>query len=141
MCSLSICTAEEIKIPIGSALALSEEEVMEIKGRDMLTGLPKPVTVSTNEVVQAIAEELVEIAKAVKTVLQETPPELASDIIDKGMVITGGTALLRNLDQFISQAVGVPCYVAEEPLLCVAKGTGVALDNLDSYKKSILSAK
>jgi rod shape-determining protein MreB and related proteins len=82
-----------------------------------------------------------EIVKAVKTVLQDTPPELASDIIDKGMVMTGGTALLRNLDHYISQSVGVSCFVAEEPLLCVAKGTGVALDNLDSYKKSILSAR
>ncbi len=134
-------TAEEIKITIGSALGLNEEELMEIKGRDNLTGLPKTVTVSTNDVVQAISDELSEIARAVKIVLQETPPELASDIIDKGMVMTGGTALLRNLDHYIAGAVGVPCFVAEEPLLCVAKGTGVALDNLDSYKRSILSAK
>ncbi len=134
-------TAEEIKITIGSAVLLSEEEVMEIKGRDMVTGLPKPITISTNQVVEAIQEELKEIVRAVKTVLQDTPPELASDIIDKGMVMTGGTAMLRNLDHYISQAVGVPCYVAEEPLLCVAKGTGVALDHLDSYKKSILSIK
>jgi rod shape-determining protein MreB len=134
-------TAEEIKINIGSALALPEEEVMEIKGRDMITGLPKPITVSTNQIVEAIQEELKEIVKAVKTVLQDTPPELASDIIDKGMVMTGGTAMLRNLDHYISQAVGVPCYLAEDPLVCVAKGTGVALDHLDSYKKSILSIK
>lgn len=134
-------TAEEIKITIGSALGLNEEEVMEVKGRDMISGLPKTVTVTTNEVVQAISDDLTEIARAVKNVLQETPPELASDIIDKGMVMTGGTALLRNLEHYISQSVGVPCFLAEEPLLCVAKGTGVALDNLDSYKKSILSAK
>lgn len=134
-------TAEEIKITIGSAMALPEEEVMEIKGRDNITGLPKTVTISTNEVVEAITEELKEMVKAVKVVLQDTPPELASDIIDKGMIMTGGTAMLRNLDHYISAAVGVPCYVAEEPLLCVAKGTGVALDHLDSYKKSILSIK
>ncbi len=134
-------TAEEIKITIGSAMALPEEEVMEIKGRDNISGLPKTVTMSTNEVVEAIQEELKEIVRAVKTVLQDTPPELASDIIDKGMIMTGGTSMLRNLDHYISQAVGVPCYVAEEPLLCVAKGTGVALDHLDSYKKSILSIK
>jgi rod shape-determining protein MreB len=134
-------TAEEIKITIGSAMALPEEEVMEIKGRDNITGLPKTVTISTNEVVEAITEELKEMVRAVKTVLQDTPPELASDIIDKGMIMTGGTAQLRNLDHYISAAVGVPCYVAEEPLLCVAKGTGVALDHLDSYKKSILSIK
>jgi rod shape-determining protein MreB and related proteins len=134
-------TAEEIKITIGSAMALPEEEVMEIKGRDNVTGLPKTVTMSTNEVVEAIQEELKEMVRAIKTVLQDTPPELASDIIDKGMILTGGTAQLRNLDHYISQAVGVPVYVAEEPLLCVAKGTGVALDHLDSYKKSILSIK
>lgn len=134
-------TAEEIKITIGSALALSEEEEMEVKGRDMITGLPKTVTVSTNQVVEAVQESLRDIVKAVKHVLQDTPPELASDIIDKGMVMTGGSAQLRNLDQYIAQAVGVSCYLAEEPLLCVAKGTGVALDHLDSYKKSILSIK
>jgi rod shape-determining protein MreB and related proteins len=134
-------TAEEIKKTIGSAVLLPEEEVMEIKGRDNLTGLPKTVTMSTNQVVEAIQDELKEIVRAVKTVLQDTPPELASDIIDKGMIMTGGTAMLRNLDHYIAQQVGVPCYVAEEPLLCVAKGTGVALDHLDSYKKSILSIK
>jgi rod shape-determining protein MreB and related proteins len=134
-------TAEEIKITIGSALPVAEEELLEIKGRDMITGLPKTVTVSTNEVVEAISDELKEIVKAVKTVLQDTPPELASDIIDKGMIMTGGTALLRNLDHYIAQSVGVTCFAAEEPLLCVAKGTGVALENLDSYKKSILSIK
>ena len=115
--------------------------IMEIKGRDMITGLPKTVTVSTNQVVEAIQDDLKEMVKAVKIVLQDTPPELASDIIDKGMIMTGGTALLRNLDHYIAQHVGVSCYLAEEPLLCVAKGTGVALDNLDSYKKSILSIK
>ncbi len=134
-------TAEDIKVTIGGAVRMPEEELMEVKGRDMITGLPKTVTVSTNEAVDAIQEELREIVKAVKTVLQETPPELASDIIDKGMVMTGGTALLKNLNHYISQSVGVPCFVAEESLLCVAKGTGVALDNLDSYKKSILSTK
>ena len=134
-------TAEEIKITIGSAMALPEEEVMEIKGRDMINGLPRTVTTSTNEIVEAIADELKEIIRAVKNVLQETPPELASDIIDKGMVMTGGTALLRNMDAYISGAVGVPCYLAEDPLLSVAKGTGIALDHLDSYKKSILSIK
>lgn len=134
-------TSEEIKISIGSAMALPEEEIMEIKGRDMISGLPKTVTISTNEIVTAIQEELKEIVKAVKTVLQETPPELASDIIDKGMVMTGGSAQLRNLDHYISEQLNVPCYVAEEPLLCVAKGTGIALEHLDSYKKSILSIR
>jgi rod shape-determining protein MreB len=107
----------------------------------MVSGLPKTITVSTNEIVDAIGDELYEIVRAIKTVLQDTPPELASDIIDKGMVMTGGTAMLRNLDRYIASSLGVSCYVAEEPLLCVAKGTGVALDNLDSYKKSILNAR
>ncbi len=134
-------TAEEVKVSIGSALRVGEEEAAEVKGRDMVTGLPKTVTVTTNEVVDAIQDELRDIVRAVKAVLQDTPPELAADIMDKGMVMTGGTSLLRNLDRFVSQALGVPCYVAEDPLLCVAKGTGTALDNLESYKKSILSSR
>lgn len=134
-------TAEEIKIIIGSAMKVQEEEVMEVKGRDVFSGLPKTITLSTNQIVDAISDQLVEIVKAVKLVLQETPPELASDVIDKGMVMTGGSALLRNLDHYIAAHIGVPCYVAEDSLLCVAKGTGVALDNLDSYKRSILSAR
>ena len=134
-------TAEEIKITIGSATRVGEEESMEIKGRDMVQGLPRTITISTNDVVEAIQDELRDIVRAVRTVLQETPPELASDIIDKGMILTGGSALLRNLDKMVSQAIGVPTYVAEEAILCVAKGTGIALENLDSYKKSILSAR
>ncbi|MBI3952551.1 MAG: rod shape-determining protein [Candidatus Doudnabacteria bacterium] len=134
-------TAEEIKIKIGSALPVEKEATIEIRGRDMVQGLPKTIQVSTNEVVEAIQEELREIIKAVKSVLQESPPELAADIIDKGMVLTGGTALLRNLDKLIGQATGVPAYVADDAILCVAKGTGVALDNLESYKRSILSTK
>jgi len=134
-------SAEEIKIEVGSALPLEEEMEMEIRGRDLIQGLPRTIRVKTNEVVEAIQEPLREIILAVRAVLQETPPELSSDIIDKGMVLTGGGALLRNLDRLISQATGVPCYVADQPELCVAKGTGVALENLESYKRSILSAK
>lgn len=134
-------TAEEIKIEIGSALPLEEEIEMEIRGRDLVQGLPKTIRVRTNEVVEAIQESLREIVQAVRHVLQETPPELASDIIDKGMVLTGGSANLRNLDRLVAQATGVPCYVADKPELCVAKGTGVALENLESYKRSILAAK
>jgi rod shape-determining protein MreB and related proteins len=134
-------TAEEIKIGIGSALLVDEEESMEIKGRDMIQGLPRSAIISTNEVVEAIQDELRQIVRAVRSVLQETPPELASDIIDKGMVLTGGTALLRNLDKMIAKAVGVPAYVAEDAILCVAKGIGIAVDNLESYKKSILASR
>jgi rod shape-determining protein MreB len=134
-------TAEEIKITIGSALPVDEEESMEIKGRDMIQGLPRTITISTNDVVEAIQDEMRDIVRAIRTVLQETPPELASDIIDKGMVMTGGSSLLRSLDRMIAQSVGVPAYVAEDTILCVAKGTGIALENLDSYKRSILSAR
>ncbi len=134
-------TAEEIKIKIGSALPVENETSMEIRGRDLVQGLPKTIQVSTNEIVDAIQDELAEIIKAVRYVLQETPPELAADIIDKGMVMTGGTALLRNFDKLIGQSTGVPAYVADDAILCVAKGTGVALDNLESYKRSILASK
>jgi rod shape-determining protein MreB and related proteins len=134
-------TAEEIKIKIGSALPVEKEVTIEIRGRDLVQGLPKTIQVSTNEVVEAIQEELREIIKAIRSVLQETPPELASDIIDKGMVLTGGTALLKNIDRLVGQATGVPAYIADDPLLCVVKGTGIALDNLESYKKSILATK
>ena len=134
-------TAEEIKIKIGSAIPVEKEGTVEIRGRDMIQGLPKTIQVSTNEIVEAIQEELREVIKAVRTVLQEAPPELASDIIDKGMVLTGGSALLKNLDKLIAQSTGVPAYVAEDAILCVVKGTGVALDNLESYKKSLLAAK
>jgi rod shape-determining protein MreB len=134
-------TAEEIKIKIGSALPVDKETTIEIRGRDMVQGLPKTIQVSTNEVVEAIQEELREIIKAIRSVLQETPPELAADIIDKGMVLTGGTALLKNIDKLIGQSTGVPAYVADDAILCVVKGTGIALDNLESYKKSILASK
>ncbi len=134
-------TAEDIKIKIGSAIPVEKETSLEIRGRDLVHGLPKTIQVKTNEIVEAISEELREIIKAVRFVLQETPPELAADIIDKGMVLTGGTSLLRNLDKYIGSATGVPAYVAEDAILCVAKGTGVALDNLESYKKSILATR
>ncbi len=134
-------TAEEIKIAIGSAIPVEREEALEIRGRDLVHGLPKTIEISTNEVHEAIEEQLGEIVRTVKTVLQNTPPELAADVMDKGMVVAGGGALLRNLDVLLSQETGVPCYVADEPLLCVAKGTGVALENLEIYKRSIMSKK
>lgn len=134
-------TAERVKIEIGSAVPLEKNEGMEIRGRDMVSGLPKTITITSIEVTEALQEELREIIKAVKVVLQDTPPELSADIIDKGMVLSGGGGLLRNLDQLLSKATGVPCYQAEDALLCVAKGTGLALENLDSYKRSIVSAK
>lgn len=136
-------TAEEIKIKIGSAqyLPKGEKLYMDIKGRDMLTGLPRTIMVSSDDVTEALQNELQGLIAAVKSVLYHTPPELSADIMDKGMVLSGGTALLRNMDKLLSQATGVSAYVAEDSLLCVARGTGIALENLESYKRSILSAK
>ena len=134
-------TAEEIKLSIGTALPEKEEKVMLIRGRDLILGLPKTVKLSSNEVCQAINESLTEIIQMVKQVLRETPPELSADIIDKGIVLSGGGALLRNLDGLMTKSLGVPCFVADEALLCVAKGTGVVAENLDIYKMSIMSKK
>ena len=136
-------TAEDIKIRIGSAVPKpkGEEDEYEIRGRDNISGLPRNITIKTNEITQAITNELSEIIRAVKAVLRETPPELASDVMDKGMILSGGGALLRNMDTLLSEATGVPAYLAEDPLLCVARGTGVALENLDVYKRSIMSKR
>ncbi|MEK7598402.1 MAG: rod shape-determining protein, partial [Patescibacteria group bacterium] len=117
-------TAEAVKIEIGSALPLVKEDYMEVRGRDLSGGLPKTIKISSNEITGAIQDELREIIAVIKKVLQETPPELAADVMDKGMVLSGGGALLRNLDQLITKTIEVPCYVAEEPLLCVIKGIG-----------------
>jgi len=107
----------------------------------MITGLPRNITVTSDDVTEAIQNELEAIISAAKKVLQETPPELAADIIDKGMILTGGSSLLRNIDQLLSRTTDVPAFVADDALLCVARGTGIALDNLDSYKRSILATK
>ena len=133
--------AEEIKIKIGSAIREKDETSMDIRGRDLVTGLPKTIKINSNEITEALQDELGEIIRAVKNVLQDTPPELSSDVIDRGMVLSGGGALLRNLDVLLAQATGVPCYVADEPLLCVVKGTGKILDDLDTYRRSIISKK
>jgi len=134
-------TAENIKINIGSSLAIGEDLKYEIKGRDFLTGLPRSTEISTYETVKAIDSEQQEIIKAIKTVLRDTPPELASDIIDKGIVMSGGTSLLTNLDELVYRATGIKAYLAKDPLLCVARGTGIALEHLDVYKKSIVSKR
>ena len=134
-------TAEDIKITIGSALALGENMEYQVKGRDFLTGLPRSMEIKTFEIVKAIEFELQEIIKAIKTVLQDTPPELASDIIDKGIIMSGGSSLLRNLDELIYRATGIKARLAEDPLLCVARGTGIALEHLDVYKKSVITKK
>jgi len=126
---------------IGSAVLIKDEEEMVVKGRDLLSGLPKNVVITSSEVTEAMESELSEMVRAIKSVLHETPPELAADIMDRGIVMTGGGALLRNLDALIQKEIGIPTHIAEDPLLCVAKGTGVALEHLDVYKRSIMSKR
>ena len=130
-------TAEEIKINIGSALPLDQDLSMEVKGRDQMAGLPRTIKVSGSEVTEAMAEPLGEIVAMVKTVLERTPPELASDIVDRGMVMTGGGALLRNMDRLLTRETGVPCFVAEEPMSCVAIGAGKALENYAIMRRAM----
>ncbi len=134
-------TAEQIKIQIGSAVPVEEELALIIKGRDFLTGLPRSTEIKTNEIVKAIAKELKDMIKAIKDVLQETPPELAADIIDNGIIMTGGSSMLRNLPELVFRRTGVKAEMAKDPLYCVAKGTGIALEHLDTYKKSILAKR
>ncbi|EKD85277.1 MAG: hypothetical protein ACD_38C00055G0001, partial [uncultured bacterium] len=131
--------AEEVKIKIGSAtvLKISESQKMEVRGRDAFTGLPRTIEITSDEVTEAISEIVKKIITAAKGVLEQIPPELASDIIDKGIVMSGGTSLLRNLDKSLTDSLGVPAALAENPLLCVALGTGIALENLDLYKRSV----
>lgn len=129
--------AEEVKLEVGSALPLEEELKCQVRGRDLVTGLPRTITVTSTEICQAIADPLTQILAAVRNVLERTPPELASDIIDQGIVLTGGGALLRRLDELIAQETGVPCYPAPDPLRCVAVGAGIALDYLDDIKRNL----
>jgi rod shape-determining protein MreB len=127
-------TSEQLKLEIGSALPLDEDETMEIRGRDLVTGLPKTLEVSSREITEALSDTVNSIVDAVKVTLERTPPELAADIMDRGIVLTGGGALLRNLDRLISKETGMPVLVAENPLDCVALGTGRALENIHLYK-------
>lgn len=131
-------TAEDVKIKIGSAMPLKKELSMEVSGSNTITGLPESIIVESSDIVAAIREELNEIIQAVKVVLQKTPPELAADVMDKGIVMTGGSSQLRQLDALLTKVTGVPCQVAEDPMLCVAKGTLIAVENLDAFKRSVL---
>lgn len=130
-------TAEDIKIAIGSALPMEDERQMELRGRDQVTGLPKIMQISSSEVTEAISEPLQAIVSTVRATLEKTPPELAADIIDRGMVLTGGGAQLRNVAQLLTQETGVPCYVAENPIACVALGAGKALENYEIMRRSL----
>jgi len=138
--SLAERTAEDIKIKIGSAMYMPDKLTMEVKGRDMITGLPKIVEVTSDDVTTAIQHELDGIIATVKDVLNKTPPELSADVMDKGIMLSGGSSQLRNLDTLVAEATGVPTFVAEDPQLCVAKGTGIALENLEAYKRSIFTS-
>lgn len=142
-CNLAIGekTAEQIKITIGSAVPVEEELAMNVRGRDFITGLPRSFELRTNDTVKAMGKELREIIKAIRDVLQETPPELASDIIDRGIIMTGGTSMLRNFPELVLRRTGVKARVAEDALFCVARGTGIALEHLDTYKKAIIAKR
>lgn len=132
-------TAEDVKIKIGSAVKVNgdKNKNMELKGRDNISGLPRKVEITTNEVTEAIHQPLSQIINMVKSVLEEIPPELASDIIDKGIVLSGGTALLSQFDKLLTKETGVPCHVIDEPMLAVIKGAGIVLENLEAFKRSI----
>lgn len=134
-------TAEEIKKTVGTAVPLEEELTTTIKGRDYITGLPRTAEIKSNEIVKAISRELREMVNAIKTVLQDTPPELAADIIDQGIIMTGGSSQLRNLPELVYRRTGVPAKLADNAFYCVARGTGIALDHLDVYKKSIIAKR
>jgi len=134
-------SAEKVKIDIGSAMYMDVPLTMEVKGRDMVTGLPRTILVTSDDTTEALQHDLEGLVEAIKEVLHKTPPELSADVMDKGMIMSGGSSQLRNLDELIAQAIGVAAYVAEEPLLCVAKGTGIALENLENYKRSILTTR
>jgi rod shape-determining protein MreB len=134
-------TAEKVKFEIGSALEMSKPLEMEVRGRDVGAGVPKAVLVTSNDIAQASKAPLKKIIQSIKGVLEQTPPELSADIIDRGMVMSGGTSLLRNLDQLIAKATGVPAHVANEPIYCVAKGTGIALELISSGKRVFVFEK
>jgi rod shape-determining protein MreB len=134
---IGVTTAEEVKIAIGSALPLEEELKKEVRGRDQVSGLPKTIQLTSGEVTEAIAEPLASIVGVVKNVLQKTPPELSSDVIDRGIVMSGGGSLLRNFHQLLTKETGVPCYVADNPMACVALGAGKALEDYELIKRSL----
>ncbi len=131
-------TAEDVKIKIGALMPLDKDLTMEISGSNSVTGIPESILVSTSDVVNATKDTVSEIVGAIKVVLQKTPPELAADIMDKGIVMTGGSSKFRRVDELMTKIIGVPCQVADEPELCVVRGTGIAVEHLDEYKRSML---
>lgn len=139
--AIGVHTAEEIKIKVGSAMFMAKALTVDIKGRDTVTGLPRIVNVNSDDTTEALQDDLTNLVDAVKAVLHDTPPELSADVMDKGIILTGGSAMLRNLNELVAQATGVPTYVAEDPIFCAGKGTGIALENIESYKRSILATR
>jgi rod shape-determining protein MreB and related proteins len=134
-------TAELIKISIGGAVKQPEQEKINVKGRDLTSGYPRTIEIGSNEITEAIAEQLQEIVRIVKNVLEVTPPELCADIMDRGITISGGGAMLKNIASLITRITGVPAHIADDPLFCVARGTGIVLENLDTYKKNVVTKR
>lgn len=134
-------TAELVKIEIGAALATKEQKEYELRGRDLVTGLPRDIVVRSNEIADALTPHILDIANSVQSVFNTTPPELVADIMEKGIILSGGGSQLRHLDEFFRRLTGVPAYVAEEPLFCVARGAGLILGHLDVYKRTLLNKR
>ena len=134
-------TAEAAKIAIGSAVPLKSKLEFRVRGRDLVSGLPKDLTINSNEIAEAINPFLMDIAGSIQAVFNETPPELVADVMEKGMILSGGSAGLKNIDEFFKRLLGVPAYVAEDAIFCVAKGTGIVLDHVDVYKRTLISKK
>jgi rod shape-determining protein MreB len=134
-------TAEEVKMTIGSAFELDEEETMEIRGRDLVTGLPRTITVDSREIRKALSEPVAQIIEAIKETLERTPPELAADIMDRGIVMAGGGALLKGLDKLVSQETGMPVHIVDEPLRAVARGAGIMLEDQEKLRKVLASSR
>lgn len=134
-------TAENIKIEIGTAMLVEDPPQMEVRGRDLVSGLPKSIMVNANDVCRAVEEPVSLIVDAVRNTLERTPPELSADIMDRGIVMTGGSSMLRNIDKLISQETGMPVFVSEDALSCVALGTGIAVEHIDIYRKGFMTSK
>ena len=134
-------TAEDVKIAIGSAYVDNKETKMNIRGRDLISGLPKTIEVTSSEIHEAMKEQITNILEAIKSTLEKTPPELAADIMEQGIMLTGGGALLNGLDKLIRKETSMPVHVAENPLDCVARGTGKALDSIEIMKKTVSNTK
>lgn len=134
-------TAETVKIKIGAALPTKDKMEYEIRGRDLDSGLPRDIVISSNEIAEALNGHLIQVAKAVQKVFNETPPELVADVMEKGIILSGGTSQLHYLPQFFERFLGVQAYLAEDPFFCVAKGTGLILNHLDTYKRTLLNKR